>query len=1382
MSNTYYDDYYEERRRGGFLGKLLALFLGFLLGIISTIGGIAGFGYYVAYKAKIGKLAGYAGVDAETLGKYLSSEYHDYTILGLIQAEEVKTLASALADGTATFEMLETFSPAVRTAADNFASLLSRYGADVTTDDVMKVTLSGNGISTFVTDTVQTVELGALLGNVGVEMNDLLMSLCYGTEGVDYKLDGNGKPVMLGDSKATTIGTFMNGEIQPALEKVSLEAIMSLGGTIDYDDSVIRALLYGEEGVTYEYDASKSDPVTMLPLSYKVTDGASIDTPDGKTFVFDAARGKYITDDAEDGYIEAYSGAKSGYSSTAATGTTGSTGTEAVGYRVYDKDGKLFAELKKTAKGDYNAYKGDAVLLHTPTSISTLLGGDFRSLLSNFRLADFLQAGVGSDEIILALCYGEKGVDWEIKNGKIEMIGDAKPTSIEALTGDNSQELFNGMVIGTLLNVSPEDKTMSALAYGKEGKHYKVVTESGKAAVEMLPIVYTLKDGVFYDDDKNAVFTSSPLSGGVYSVTVEKNEDGNATYVTYTAKPAPAEDGVQVGAGETAYYLYETATAAKPVTYKKRTLADFRGGTDELLNEIEVATILGIDHTSDSVMIALAYGTEGVDFKFIYEGGKKTGIQPINAPRTIADLTSGDITSTIQLASVLTPDKDDSVTMYLLYGVKGVHYKIGTDGEAEMLGMRIAVGKTATGENVAFDESGKQLVFGAGGSVQAVSGAENTFEYTYRGEKYAVVAEEANKYGTDVYTAADGSTIPYYAATKDGVKYVYEPRTIADLSGEYSPVSTITDDLKIGDFAKDSSSGLMNAIKDWRISDLSDQSKIKSLEIADIITIDDSSSALLQTFKNNHWTIDDLGDQSKIDGLKIGDIMEIDEHSSGLLQQIAGKTIADLNDQATIDGIELAAVLGIDPATSGNLMLALAYGTKGVHYDLTASGEVTMLAMRIAIDEHGGVFSAYDERGNELTAGDGKDVYKNGGYYYYNYRGKTYKITATAENEHGTVYTRADGSTVPYYIAFTSDEGGNDVQYFYEKRTIADIKDDGTINSLMLGDVIEIQDDDAHLLRVLANTPIGNLSTKINQLTIGDLLEEGSDYGRFLSHLKGSTLDSLANDLQALTLQEVYEEQVYVTASKEGDVYKTFTSRAQYQSFLADIENGGDGAAYTIRKTVTAEEAANGVYYVIDKNTRVWIKYNENYAVEGQTLQVRDKYYVPGTETVSGDLSTAVYVKPALTGSWKYLLSKDKTNYNELSSTSPATVNFEELDCTLSQMDKLMENMSENIKHAKLKDLNEDMGLGLDQDFLKIELIENIVNKGLLDNSGAANSSDPKWRKRWLFNEMHLLIEQGKTSGATPEIKDISIEELSLYFTVLMDYYNSLPTFPSVGP
>ena len=42
---TYYDDTEYERRGGGFWGKFLAVFLGFLFGIICTLGGLAGLGY-----------------------------------------------------------------------------------------------------------------------------------------------------------------------------------------------------------------------------------------------------------------------------------------------------------------------------------------------------------------------------------------------------------------------------------------------------------------------------------------------------------------------------------------------------------------------------------------------------------------------------------------------------------------------------------------------------------------------------------------------------------------------------------------------------------------------------------------------------------------------------------------------------------------------------------------------------------------------------------------------------------------------------------------------------------------------------------------------------------------------------------------------------------------------------------------------------------------------------------------------------------------------------------------------------------------------------------------------------------------------------------------
>ncbi|MBQ8885942.1 MAG: hypothetical protein IJY62_06215 [Clostridia bacterium] len=1397
MSSTYHDDYeyeHEEKKRGGFLGKFLAVILGFLMGIIATIGSIVGLGYYIVTKVELKKAANTLGVDTATLEKYLNAEFHDLTVLGM--AQEIIELSKEISSGNATFETLLAYSPAVGTAAEKIASVLAGYGADVKKDDVLKISLSSNGLSTFMMDAVKSVELGALLTKTGTEMNGLMTALCYGTEGVDYTVDSEGKISMLGDAKATTVGLLMEGDLAPVFERISLESVMALSGQVDYGNSITRSLLYGMEGETYEYDEKNTDdPITMLPLSYEV-DGNTITSPDGTEFVYNSTSGKYESKNPEDGYIVAKA-------PSARVATSTQTDTREYDYLVYDKDGNLVYSLDSAEDGEgFNAFKDGKIQLHRPTSIGTLMSGDFQSLLSNFYLGDLLQAGEGSDEVILSLCYGERDVDWKFEDGKVIMLGDSKKTTVEALMGENSADLFNGMVIGTLLNVSPTDKAMGALAYGKEGKHYKVVEKDGKDAVEMLPIVYTLKADGFYDDNHVKVDASlvNELGENVYTITVVEGEGENETRTAYTAKPASgvdAEDG-------TAYYLYET-TNTTPVTYKKRTLADFRGGSDELLNEIEVAAILGIDHKSDSVMIALAYGTEGVDFKFRYaeDGVTKTGIEPISDPRTIADLKSGDITSKIQLSSVLEPDKEDSVTMYLLYGVKGVHFKLDANDEVKMLGMRIAVGETAESELVAFDESGKQLAFGTDGDIKAVDGAEKNYEYTYRGETFTVVATEENKYGTDVYTLADGTQIPYYIATKNGVAYVYEPRTIADLSSEYSPVSTITEELKIGDFTKDTSSGLMSAIKDWRIADLSDQSKIKSLKIADIMSIDENdenTSLLLKTFKTDGWTIDDLSNQNKINSLKIGQIMKIDENSSGLLKQLQDKSINDLNDQATIDGIELAAVLGIDPATSGRMMLALSYGSVGTHYvleDTDGDGQldVKMLPMRIAIETHtDGTFSAYDERGNALTVGEGENgiIYQDGGVYVYTYLGETYTISLSdpyTENSAPVYYTYKNGDggsvNVPYYRA--RNAAGE--LYIYESRDIADIKKEDTINALTLGDVIEIKEPtfdadgnklsgDAHLLVSLKDTPISGLTNKINTLTLGDILEENANYGRFLSHLTESTLESLPNDLQALTLQEVYEDQVYVTAWREGDEYKTFASRQHYLNFLNDIENGGDGSAYATVNTVTAEEEANKVYYVIEKETRVHIKYNEDYAIEGQTLKVRDKYYVPNTQEVDGDLSTAEYVKPTLTGTWKYLLSKDVTDYNEdnTSHDHHASVVFDEMDCTLSEMDQLMVNMSDNIKHAALRDLDADMELELDSDFLSIVLIKSVVDAGF-EKYENQTKTDPNWRKRWLFREMQLLIED---NGLTPTvIGDISIEELSLYFTELMAYYNNLiPSLP----
>lgn len=83
---TYYDE--EERKKGGFWGKFLAVLLGFLFGIIATIGSIAAIGYALFAKIKIkdgissvNKITG-SDIDYK---EYITDEYAEKTISALFE-------------------------------------------------------------------------------------------------------------------------------------------------------------------------------------------------------------------------------------------------------------------------------------------------------------------------------------------------------------------------------------------------------------------------------------------------------------------------------------------------------------------------------------------------------------------------------------------------------------------------------------------------------------------------------------------------------------------------------------------------------------------------------------------------------------------------------------------------------------------------------------------------------------------------------------------------------------------------------------------------------------------------------------------------------------------------------------------------------------------------------------------------------------------------------------------------------------------------------------------------------------------------------------------------------------------------------------------------
>ena len=93
---------------------------------------------------------------------------------------------------------------------------------------------------------------------------------------------------------------------------------------------------------------------------------------------------------------------------------------------------------------------------------------------------------------------------------------------------------------------------------------------------------------------------------------------------------------------------------------------------------------------------------------------------------------------------------------------------------------------------------------------------------------------------------------------------------------------------------------------------------------------------------------------------------------------------------------------------------------------------------------------------------------------------------------------------------------------------IAQLSDQSQINTIKLGEVIDIKDTDPALLINLAETSIGELNTRINTMTLAEILgEEQVNGSTFLKHLDTSTINSLAADLDKLTIQQVFEDKIY---------------------------------------------------------------------------------------------------------------------------------------------------------------------------------------------------------------------------------------------------------------
>lgn len=227
--------------------------------------------------------------------------------------------------------------------------------------------------------------------------------------------------------------------------------------------------------------------------------------------------------------------------------------------------------------------------------------------------------------------------------------------------------------------------------------------------------------------------------------------------------------------------------------------------------------------------------------------------------------------------------------------------------------------------------------------------------------------------------------------------------------------------------------------------------------------------------------------------------------------------------------------------------------------------------------------------------------------------------------------------------------------------TLNDLSSSDKIDSLSLGDLIDITDDSAKILTALKDVAIGNIAETIDDLSLNDILEI-DDSDALLSNLKNSTLSTLADDISELSVQALFSDGMYeqgsagtVTApdgidSMNEDALKEYVVQefeklsAVYGKDNLYLYGNGGYVAYTSysAKELASLLRADGSIPVYSPYTAV---YEPNGANELSDYANVPLYYLEKVTTTGEDGTESVtYKMSAATGTtaWKIPTTTDE--------------------------------------------------------------------------------------------------------------------------------------------
>ncbi len=473
--------------------------------------------------------------------------------------------------------------------------------------------------------------------------------------------------------------------------------------------------------------------------------------------------------------------------------------------KVFPKVGVYIGELADKMHTQFGVHLDAEEMMNTHMDmLPEYIGGRFKAT----ALGELLEATKGGDldPLLMEICYGEEGKDYIIEDGEIVMLNGKQAVTVQMLS-DDSSSIINKVSLSSVVHPKADDAIMLEVAYGKEGVTFEVVTDAdgntlvdadGGAVVKMLPF-FLNKDGNgnFIDYNGNLVECAATEAENGYTKIEQYKPGTTETKDTYFVK----DDG-----NGTFYARVEANDEAEQLLFHKVTIEDMSSDSKQIIDNIYLKDALGIEFKAGQedphgVLMSLAYGQKDIDYIITGEGDNRQ-IEMINGAnyRTIGDLRKRgtQLINDIALGDIMSENRENAITMYLLYGKEGVHYYI--DPETDTVVMkeqRIAV---LNSENV-YNEYGEQLQ-------EYKEGEHGGYKIDMSARTYIDV--DGNEYTleatTDTVTVQYGggeAQATWYYLKQNGERTLYKKSTLRDLTGDVTLVSTLTDRMTVGEIFKD---------------------------------------------------------------------------------------------------------------------------------------------------------------------------------------------------------------------------------------------------------------------------------------------------------------------------------------------------------------------------------------------------------------------------------------------------------------------------------------------------------------------------------------------------------------------------------------------------